>query len=187
MPVAYHKQVMEDCPGCLLSAYLIAAQALLYTNKAAAEGLKDAVAASLEVMKHPMKKVLGEGWGISRGLEQFMTIYHSLPPLPNPKYLDIVISRCKEDLAWILELLEELDGCSGLVKCRIIIAEKCGQIIDKDLADKIPVEVLCLVLPNRGMESLAYSMYMIKTFNQTDPPSYSLFLHGKPFDHASKG
>ncbi|CAE8629471.1 unnamed protein product [Polarella glacialis] len=83
--------------------------------------------------------------------------------------LDVVIAHCNEDLSWLRSFSD----------ARIWIYHKCNP----DLVG-LP-ELPCVIaeqLPNFAMESLAYAIHMHRRHG--DFASFTLFLQGKPFEHA---
>ncbi|CAJ1447109.1 unnamed protein product, partial [Effrenium voratum] len=189
-------QILQECPGLLLSSTILAAQARQSAGDCAqAHGLfQQALAWIAQLMSSrlgaridltwPMEEAvlldavaqassLLPGWPIEAAVARFLqgSCQAAGQLSCHDAKLDLVVAVCNEDLSWL----------QAFPDARLWIYAKCGL---QDLRLKLAAAP-CVVfqeLPNLAMESLAYATHMDRNYGGF--ADFTLFLQGKPFEHA---
>lgn len=200
LPPPYQKELLWGCPGLMVLAHLLLAEARLYTHEPEEAGELVARAGtmmSLPEIAGPHLEGIKSAWPLADALGRYELTAQRLDiDRKQPMSVDLVLPRCREDLSWLadrgkLEMLPD--------RTRIFIYEKCGE------AGAVPnvttrsgrrVTVVHSVLddaddPHTGMaarrdECTAYLAHVVRHYD-SGFADMTLFLHGDPSDHTPFG
>lgn len=190
-----HEVVMEDCIACFVVAHLLVAEALLFTAPARAASTVMQVMGLIDDWKP--KPWENRAWGLQMLLDRIVMaekmaaapgVEAGLPSAVAEGGVDVVVARCGEDLSWLLD--PELPFAQA--RSRLFIRDKCAdRVVPKPmlvaLSGLFPRGVDVQVMPNEGMESLAYARHLRQVRDgEVDPAEYTLFLQAEPFKHLNK-
>ncbi|CAE7354815.1 unnamed protein product [Symbiodinium natans] len=198
LPPVYQRELLLGCPGMMVLSHLLLAELRLYTHDPGEAAtlnarahimmeLPEITAVHLENIKH--------AWPLQLALQRIQTTSEMLDGR-SPMSVDIVLPRCREDLAWLANgtLLQALPA-----RTRIFVYEKCG-------GDVGLVEYLTSLLENhvqliytqlddaadpatglaaRRDECTAYLSHVVREYGNL--ADMTLFLHGDPSDHTPFG
>lgn len=193
LPDAIQMQILQECPGLLISAAMLIAQVRLSAGdcsqamallQQAFQWLSDGQTAlqPFALKEHRITEIVMKaavmlpGWNVEAAVQRFLEKESSCSPAHVLKScedakLDIVVAVCREDLSWL----------ASFTTARIWIYAKCGLE-----AAQHPEHLLCVTkedLPNLAMESLAYATHLERRYDSF--ADYTFFLQGAPFEHAS--
>lgn len=191
LPAPFQKELLFGCPGAMVLAHLLLAEARLYTHppEEAAELVRRAQAmlAMPEIAGVHALGIQG-AWPLASAIERFEATSRRLAGR-EPLSLDIVLPHCREDLSW-------LSGRPVLPRrTRLFVYEKCGGDANVTALMKNRLTVLQESLedapdPRTGMaarrdECTAYLSHVVRGYG--DLGDVVLFLHGDPTDHTPLG
>lgn len=201
MPVAYQREFVLACPGFMVLAFLLLAEARLYTHppEEAAELVARAQAMLAMPEVAPHLEGLQHAWPLEMALSRYgETAERLAKAMQAPMSVDLVIPHCREDLSWLTDPLK-LEVLPP--RTRIFIYEKCGWKADalgnltaqlQGVAEVIAVSLEDAVDPHTGLEQRrdecsAYLSHVVREYESKDMGDVTLFLHGDPGDHTPYG
>ncbi|CAE8678698.1 unnamed protein product, partial [Polarella glacialis] len=127
LPPVYQRELLLGCPGMVVLAHLLLAEARLYTHVPSEAA--ELVARAQVMMELP--EIVGvhatgvrNAWPFERALQQYeSTARRFETDGRRPTSVDFVLPRCREDLSWLADssMLEMLP-----TRTRIFVYEKCG-------------------------------------------------------------
>ncbi|CAK0793021.1 unnamed protein product [Prorocentrum cordatum] len=205
LPLAYQRELLFGCPGLVVFAYLLLAEARLFTHPPVEAAELFSRALSLLEMPEiagPHMHNLQHSWPLQAAMDRYnSTAQRSRDAAQSPMSLDIVIPHCGEDASWLADraAIEMLPRHT-----RVFLYEKCGMskqailhfamltellqgqatVIQKQLDDAVDPRT---GLPSRRDECTAYLTHVVEHYDDPWLADVTLFLHGDPSDHTPMG
>uniref|UniRef100_A0A7S4PRR7 Uncharacterized protein n=1 Tax=Alexandrium monilatum TaxID=311494 RepID=A0A7S4PRR7_9DINO len=200
LPPVFQKELLYGCPGLVVLAHLLLAEARLYTHppEEAEELIRRAQAMmAMEEIRGPHLQGIRDAWPLAPAVSRYEALAERLAAHREPISIDFVLPRCREDLAWLadrsqLELLPP--------QTRVFVYEKCGEggedagnltalfgghvkVIHSTLEDASDPDTGRAV---RRDECTAYLAHVVRHYN-AHMGDVVFFLHGTPSDHTPMG
>lgn len=198
LPPPYQKELLYGCPGLIVLAHLLLAEARLYTHSPEEAGelvTRAGQMMALPEIAGPHLEGIKGAWPLADALETYeLTAQRLDKARSSPQSLDLVLPRCRERLDWLsdpskVQMLPE--------RTRIFIYEKCGEA-PPNLTERLGSHVTVIhsviedaIDPSTGMaarrdECTAYLAHVTRHYG-SGFADMTLFLHGDPGDHTPFG
>lgn len=198
LPAPYQKELLYGCPGLIVLAHLLLAEARLYTHEPEEAGelvTRAGQMMALPEIAGPHLDGIKGAWPLAEALETYeLTAQRLDAARKSPQSVDLVLPRCRENLDWLsdwnkVQMLPE--------RTRIFVYEKCNeapQNITARFGRRITVVHTVLddaADPSTGMaarrdECTAYLAHVVRHYG-SGFADVTLFLHGDPGDHTPFG
>lgn len=198
LPPQYQKELLYGCPGVIVLAHLLLAEARLYTHTPEEAGelvTRAGQMMSLPEIAGPHLDGIKGAWPLEEALERYeLTAQRLSEARKSPLSVDIVLPRCRENLEW----LSDVNKVQMLPdRTRIFIYEKCGEPplnLTAQLGRRVTVVHSVLedaADPSTGMaarrdECTVYLAHVVRHYG-SGVADFTLFLHGDPGDHTPFG
>lgn len=196
MTRATQASLMQECPGLLISAFTVVAEARLPIDP---EEARDAIAkAGLLASQLSAEdfEAASSVWPISQALESYSRAAaeiegaraaSSAAAAGGPREVHVVVCHCRESLDWLTDGRLRVPA-SGEVALDLFVYEKCGKVLDAGQEFAAFRRVVPVTVNDGDVRTDECSGYLRHVIDHySSPADYTLFFQADAGDHLQWG